>query len=141
MTYALPWTGPFPVSTSVTQRVEMRVSESAMSRAKPIALSQIQRDYVITNASAVLAELAASPDLADAVAQVASILRAHFVGAQLHLEPYRGDPDEPAQLALSIGTTATPDAALDALHAFDDAWWLDQPWTVRQHLLINLRFI
>jgi hypothetical protein len=94
---------------------------------------------VIDDQSGVSRVLQQGPQLASLIREAVSALGSFIPDARLKLEVL-ADPDygEGEQLFIGVATELPKDQALDALHRFDQQWWVHNVGRARGRLCIDL---
>lgn len=106
--------------------------------AEPILTAEVADRYEVIDPAAVRAFLAARPHLAALLAEAPGQIAAFFPGAPLQLE-CQVDPDDGTEtLLIRICTNMATQPVLAKMDALLDAWYLDQPLTVRRDTLLVL---
>jgi hypothetical protein len=106
------------------------------------SIHQIEDLYSFRNLEEAQSYLAQYPFIVHVLADAYSKIGSYFPQSPLSLEVMGGvEQGEEAQMVMFIGTSTTPDEALQTLNKFDDEWWLDVMDLVDGRLTITVEFI
>ncbi len=101
----------------------------------------IETEYMVVNKVAVQDLLADKAYLLPLLLELPAQIQPYFAGSHLSLDIFI-DPEveASAKLLMLIATEKEPDAVLDALEAFDSAWWLKNRPRSQGDLIIDVEF-
>jgi 16S rRNA C967 or C1407 C5-methylase (RsmB/RsmF family) len=106
-------------------------------------MSELKRDYQMTNEEEILAFLERHPAVAPILPDIRSNIRRFFGEDPVRLDVFH-DPEWPQddpKLVLNVLTELEPKEALARLHRFDDEWWITQVSESRSPLIVSILLV
>jgi hypothetical protein len=108
-----------------------------------VVISELGRDYQITDEEEILAFLERYPAVAPLLFEIRSNIRKFFGDDRVRLEMFYDPewPEDGPKLVVNIQTSNGPREALDRLHEFDDEWWIKKHSESRFPLLVTIELV